>query len=97
MAGEPPCLAVRGSRGLCLQVNNEAHCQLMINQNLQAPPEFNIHQKFPHDESKSVKVMAFSTDGQMMAWSNMASVKVAQMGEEGGKWTIKFELQQPKV
>ena len=62
---------------------------------LQAPPEFNIHQKFPHDESKSVKVMAFSADGQMMAWSNMASVKVAQ--EEGGKWSIKFELQQPKV
>ena len=22
MAGEPPCLAVRGSRGLCLQVDN---------------------------------------------------------------------------
>ena len=39
--------------------------------------------------------MAFSADGQMMAWSNMASVKVAQ--EEGGKWSIKFELQQPKV
>ena len=40
--------------------------------------------------------MAFSADGQMVAWSNMASVKVAQVGE-GGKWTIKFELQQPKV
>ena len=40
--------------------------------------------------------MAFSADGQMVAWSNMASVKVAQVGE-GGKWAIKFELQQPKV
>jgi len=27
----------------------------------------------------------------------MASVKIAEVGEEGGKWTIKFELQQPKV
>ena len=33
----------------------------------------------------------------MVAWSNMASVKIAEVGEEGGKWTIKFELQQPKV
>ena len=41
--------------------------------------------------------MGFSMDGQMVAWSNMASVKVAEVGEEGGKWTIKFELQQPKV
>ena len=41
--------------------------------------------------------MGFSADGQMVAWSNMASVKIAEVGEEGGKWTIKFELQQPKV
>ena len=27
--------------------------------------------------------MAFSVDGQMVAWSNMASVKVAQAGEGG--------------
>ena len=55
----------------------------------QAPPEFTIHQSFPHDQSKSVKVtpgcrtwssfvqvMAFTKDGRKLAWSNMISVKV---------------------
>jgi len=76
---EAPCLVVRGSRGLCLQ----------------APPDFAIHSGFTPDESKSVKVMSFSGDGRLLAWSNMSCVQVAMATE--GKWTKHFTIPQPKV
>jgi len=78
--GSAPGLVVRGSRGLCLQ----------------APPDFAIHPSFPHDESKAVKVMAWSVDGSMLAWSNMTNVKVAAVGPDR-KWSVLLTLEQPKV
>jgi len=77
---EAASLVVRGSRGLCLQ----------------NPPDFAIHPGFAPDESKSVKVMAFSGDGKMLAWSNMVSVQVAVVGGDG-KWVRKLVVEQPKV
>jgi translation initiation factor 2A len=77
---EAPCLVVRGSRGLCLQ----------------APPDFNIHRGFTTDESKSVKVMAFTGDGNRLAWSNMSSVQVVVMGADSN-WKLQFTIPQPKV
>jgi len=77
---EAASLVVRGSRGLCLQ----------------NPPDFAIHPGFAPDESKSVKVMAFSGDGKMLAWSNMANVQVAVVGGDG-KWVRKLVVEQPKV
>jgi len=77
---EAPCLVVRGSKGLCLQ----------------APPDFAIHQGFTPDDSKYVKVMAFSGDGKRLAWSNMSSVQVAEQ-REGGKWEVLVTIPQSKV
>jgi len=73
-------IAVRGSQGLCLQ----------------EPPHFNIHQGFQPDTSKSVKVMAFSKDGSKIAWSNMSTVQVAVLAEDG-TWRVHVTLDQPKV
>jgi len=74
------CVAVRGSQGLCLQ----------------QPPEYAIHQGFQPDQSKAVKVMAFSSDGGKIAWSNMVTVQVASL-EADGSWRVHVTLDQPKV
>jgi len=74
-------LVVRGSQGLCLQ----------------APPDFTIHQGFSPDLSKSVKVFAWNQSGTSLAWSNMATVSVANLDPSSGKWTTVHQIQQPKV
>lgn len=74
-----PSMVVRGSEGLSLQ----------------APPDFAIHQGFSPDQSKSVKVMAWSTDGKVLAWSNMVTVKVAR--EKDGTWVVEQTIPQTKV
>jgi len=73
-------IAVRGSQGLCLQ----------------EPPQYGIHQGFQPDASKSVKVMAFSKDGSKIAWSNMSTVQIAVLSEDG-TWRVHVTLDQPKV
>jgi translation initiation factor 2A len=75
-----PCIAVRGSQGLCLQ----------------QPPEYAINKGFVPDQSKSVKVMAFSMDGSKLAWSNMSTVQIASLGA-GDRWTVHVTLPQSKV
>ena len=79
MSDSGPSLVVRGSNGMCLQ----------------APPDFNIHQGFSPDTSKSVKVFSWSRDGKSLAWSNMSSVKVARLSQ--GQWSVVHEIPQPKV
>ena len=79
MTESGPSLVVRGSNGMCLQ----------------APPDFNIHPGFTPDTSKSVKVIAWSREGASVAWSNMASVKIARLSE--GKWNVVYDLPQAKV
>ena len=79
MTDSGPGLVVRGSNGLCLQ----------------APPDFNIHPGFGADTSKSVKVFAWSREGGSLAWSNMASVKIARLSQ--GKWDVVYDLPQAKV
>ena len=79
MSDSGPSLVVRGSNGLCLQ----------------APPDFNIHPGFGADTSKSVKVFSWSRDGVSLAWSNMASVKIARLNQ--GKWVVVHDLPQAKV
>jgi len=56
-----PCLAVRGSKGLCLQ----------------KPTDYTIHPGFTPDESKTCKAFQFSPDGSRLAWSNMSTVQIA--------------------
>merc|ERR1712223_567531 len=53
-----------------LQVNQRQQSKHIDPLALEEPSplsNFTIHQKFPHYESKSVKVMGFSVDGQMVA------------------------------
>jgi len=56
-----PNLAVRGSRGFCLQ----------------KPQDYAINPGFSPDESKEIKVFSFSHDGSRLAWSNKSTVQVA--------------------
>ena len=79
MSESGPSLVVRGSNGMCLQ----------------APPHFNIHSGFSPDTSKTVKVFSWSKDGSCLAWSNMASVKVARVTK--GVWTVVHDIPQTKV
>ena len=79
MTDSGPGLVVRGSNGLCLQ----------------APPDFKIHPGFSPDNSKSVKVFAWSREGGSLAWSNMASVKIPRLSQ--GKWDVVYDLPQAKV
>ena len=79
MTDSGPGLVVRGSNGLCLQ----------------APPDFKIHPGFSPDTSKSVKVFSWSREGGSLAWSNMASVKIARLSQ--GKWDVVYDLPQAKV
>jgi len=60
-----PCLAIRGSKGLCLQ----------------SPPDYTIHQGFNPDQSKTIKSMTFSPDGSRLAWSNGEVVQIASLGQ----------------
>jgi len=73
-------IAVRGSQGMCLQ----------------HPPEYTIHPGFVPDQSKAIKVMAYSSDGSKIAWSNMSTVKIASLGP-GNTWAVSATLEQPKV
>jgi len=59
----PPSLAVRGSRGFCLQ----------------KPADYAVHQGFQPDESKSCKAFQFSHDGKCLAWSNWSTVQIASL------------------
>jgi len=56
-----PNLAVRGSRGFCLQ----------------KPQDYAINPGFSADESKEIKVFSFSHDGSRLAWSNKSTVQIA--------------------
>jgi len=58
-------LAVRGSRGFCLQNSKD----------------YTIDQGFLPDESKAVKTFKFSHDGSKLAWSNMSTVQIANLVE----------------
>jgi len=60
-------LAVRGSRGFCLQKEKD----------------YTINQGFRPDESKDVKVFKFSHDGSRLAWSNMSTVQIATLQDGG--------------
>jgi len=76
------CLVVRGSQGLCLQ----------------QPPEFSINPNFQPDLSKTVKVMAFSKEGNKLAWSNMSTVQIACLSPgAGSSWTVSLTIPQTKV
>jgi len=76
------CLAVRGSQGLCLQ----------------QPPDFAINSNFQPDLSKSIKVMAFTKEGNKLAWSNMSTVQIASLSPgSGSTWTVSLTIPQTKV
>lgn len=80
MAVNLPSLAVKGSKGF----------------NLLQPTDYKGQQGFQPDESKSCKVFQFSHDGKRLAWSNMSTVQIAVL-QDDGVWTVSVTLQQPKV
>jgi len=76
-----PCLAMRGSQGLCLQ----------------APPDYAIHQGFVPDPSKTIKCLKFSPDGQKLAWSNGGCVQISTVGSDGNWSSPPMTIDHPKA